>query len=155
LTEPLSRSGLEAEVAQGDTLSWEPEAPADLILLDAPCSATGIFRRHPDVLYRSGPRQIAEMAEVQQAMLERAAPWVKPSGILIYATCSLEPAEGEEQITAFLSTHSDFQIVAPSSSELPEGIIANGEGAIRTLPGMLEAEGGLDGFFIARLRRAL
>ena len=154
LSENLKRSGLDAQVMQGDALSWEAEAPCDLILLDAPCSATGIFRRHPDVLYRTGTRQIAEMAEVQQAMLKRAACWVKPDGMLIYATCSLEPAEGEEQIAAFLAAHPDFHILAPDPSELPEGIAATSEGIIRTLPDMMEPKGGLDGFFIARLRRS-
>ena len=148
----LKRSGLAADVAQGDALLWEPEAPADLILLDAPCSATGIFRRHPDVLYRAGPRQIAEMAEIQAAMLDHAAAWVKPGGILIYATCSLERAEGEDQIAAFLTRHTGFTIDPVRAEELPAGISPTAEGFIRTLPGMLEEDGGADGFFVARLR---
>lgn len=148
----LKRSGLAADVAQGDALLWEPEAPADLILLDAPCSATGIFRRHPDVLYRAGPRQIAEMAEIQAQMLDRAAGWLKPGGILIYATCSLERTEGEDQIAAFLTRHTGFTIDPVRAEELPAGISPTAEGFIRTLPGMLEADGGADGFFVARLR---
>jgi 16S rRNA (cytosine967-C5)-methyltransferase len=148
----LTRSGLSAEVAQGDALLWEPKAPADLILLDAPCSATGIFRRHPDVLYRAGPRQIAEMAEVQAQMLDRAAAWVKPGGMLIYATCSLERVEGEDQIAAFLARHPGFAVDPIRADELPEGITPTAEGTLRTLPGMLEEAGGADGFFVARLR---
>lgn len=153
LAENLTRSGLGAqvEVAQGDALTWEPTAPADLILLDAPCSATGIFRRHPDVLYRAGPRQIAEMAEVQAAMLDRAADWLKPSGILIYATCSLERAEGEDQIAAFLERYPRFVVSPVETSELPAGIVPTSEGFVRTLPTMLEGQGGADGFFVARL----
>jgi len=154
LSENLKRSGLEAQVAQGDALSWEPSEPADLILLDAPCSATGIFRRHPDVLYRAGPRQIAEMAEQQREMLARAASWVKPGGALIYATCSLERAEGEAQIEAFLAAHGDFRICAPSLTALPEGITPTEQGTVRTLPGMLEDKGGVDCFFIAHMIRS-
>ncbi len=147
----LKRSGLSADVAQGDALLWERQAPADLILLDAPCSATGIFRRHPDVLYRAGPRQIAEMAELQAAMLDRAAAWVKPGGMLIYATCSLERAEGEDQIAAFLARNPAFSVERVQAEELPAGISPTAEGFIRTLPGLLEDEGGADGFFVARL----
>src|SRR3546814_191528 len=85
----MERTGLAAEIVQGDIRSWEPGAPVDAILLDAPCSATGIFRRHPDVLHRVEPRQIAEMAALQTDLLARAARWVKPGGTLVYATCSL------------------------------------------------------------------
>ncbi len=153
MAENLARSGLAATVEQGDALTWEPEAPADLILLDAPCSATGIFRRHPDVMHRVGPRQIAEMAEIQTQLLNRAAGWVKPGGLLIYATCSLEQAEGEDQIAAFLKHHPDFSLSAPIAGELPNGIIPNADGSIRTLPTLLTDKGGLDGFFIARMVR--
>lgn len=151
MADNLKRSGLAAQVMQGDALSWQPDAPADLILLDAPCSATGIFRRHPDVLYRAGPRLISDMAEQQAALLDRCAPWVKPGGLLIYATCSLERAEGEEQIERFLNTHSEYQVQPPRKDELPAGISVTPQGCIRTLPGMMEDKGGLDGFFIARL----
>lgn len=149
----LERSGLGAQVAvaQGDALGWEPDAPADLILLDAPCSATGIFRRHPDVLHRAGPRQIAEMAEIQAAMLDRVAGWLKPGGTLIYATCSLEQAEGEDQIAAFLTRHTGFALDPVRAEELPVGLAPTAEGTLRTLPGMLEDAGGADGFFVARL----
>ena len=150
----LARSGLSASVLQADALGWAPETPADLVLLDAPCSATGIFRRHPDVLYRAGDRQIAEMAEQQALLLDRAAHWVKPGGLLIYATCSLERAEGEDQIAHFLTDHPEFSIAAPTAQDLPPGISANEQGCIRTLPGMLAEQGGIDGFFIARMRRA-
>ncbi|MGE4410209.1 MAG: RsmB/NOP family class I SAM-dependent RNA methyltransferase [Sphingobium sp.] len=154
MADNLARSGLSASVLQADALGWAPETPADLVLLDAPCSATGIFRRHPDVLYRAGDRQIAEMAEQQALLLDRAAHWVKPGGLLIYATCSLERTEGEDQIARFLTDHPEFSIAAPTAQELPPGISANEQGCIRTLPGMLAEQGGIDGFFIARMRRA-
>ncbi len=152
LSENLARTGLSAEVVQGDIRKWAPDAPVDAILLDAPCSATGIFRRHPDVLHRIEPRQIAEMAELQGELLERAASWLKPGGTLVYATCSLERAEGEDRIAAFLDRHAGWTIEAARIDELPAGISPDESGFIRTLPGMLAEAGGLDGFFVARLR---
>ena len=98
LSENLARTGLQAEIVAADVLTWPPPGPVDAILLDAPCSATGIFRRHPDVLHRVRPRAIAELAEDQQAMLARAAGWLKPGGTLVYAVCSLEPEEGEQVV---------------------------------------------------------
>ncbi|MEZ5655132.1 MAG: RsmB/NOP family class I SAM-dependent RNA methyltransferase [Sphingobium sp.] len=153
LAQNLKRSSLSAQVAQGDALTWEPPTPADLILLDAPCSATGIFRRHPDVLHRAGPRQIAETAELQERMLARAASWVKPGGMLIYAVCSLERAEGEDQIVRFVESHPTFAIESEIESAIQTRLKPDSTGYIRTLPGMLEEEGGLDGFFICRLKR--
>src|SRR5690606_18039669 len=96
----LARTGLSADVVVADALTWQPEVPFDAILLDAPCTATGTARRHPDVLHRIGPRQIAEMAELQAKLLERASGWLKPGGQLIYAVCSLEREEGDERAVA-------------------------------------------------------
>ncbi|SNS45793.1 RsmB/NOP family class I SAM-dependent RNA methyltransferase [Sphingopyxis indica] len=152
LGDNLKRTGLAAEIVQGDIRRWAPEAPADAILLDAPCSATGIFRRHPDVLHRVGPTQIADMAELQAELLDRAAGWVKPGGQLVYATCSLEQAEGEEQIAAFLAAHGGWTVEPARPGELPAGIAPDASGFVRTLPVMLADAGGLDGFFVARLR---
>jgi len=149
----LERSGLSAQVIAADALQWQPDAPVDLILLDAPCSATGIFRRHPDVLYRVGPRQIAEMAELQLRLLDRVADWLAPGGTLIYATCSLERAEGEDQIAAFLARHSDYALVPVENITLTDGIDRDKSGFIRTLPGQLQSVGGLDGFFVGKLIR--
>lgn len=151
--ENMSRTGLEGEVVIADALHWEPEATADAVLLDAPCSATGIFRRHPDVLHCIGARQIAEREDLQSGLLDRAADWVKPGGILLYAVCSLEPEEGEDQIDQFLDRHADFTLDAVTSEELPEGIAPTDNGCVRTLPNMLADQGHLDGFFIARMRR--
>jgi 16S rRNA (cytosine967-C5)-methyltransferase len=124
------------------------------VLLDAPCSATGIFRRHPDVLHRVSPILIEEAAALQARLLERAAGWVRPGGRLVYATCSLEPVEGETQLEAFLAAHPEYAIEPVRPDELPKGVAPTDRGWLRTLPGMLEAEGGCDGFFIARLRRS-
>ncbi|MGH6633209.1 MAG: RsmB/NOP family class I SAM-dependent RNA methyltransferase, partial [Sphingopyxis sp.] len=148
----MERTGLSADIVQGDIRSWAPEGQADAVLLDAPCSATGLFRRHPDVLHRIEPRQIAEMAVLQTELLARAARWVKPGGTLIYATCSLEQAEGEGQVSTFLDRHAGWTIDPARTEELPEAIATDGKGLIRTLPDMLADAGGLDGFFVARLR---
>lgn len=152
LSDNLARTGLSADVVQGDIRKWEPQTAVDAVLLDAPCTATGIFRRHPDVLHRIEPRQIGEMATLQSELLDRAADWLKPGGTLVYATCSLERAEGEDQIAAFLSRHLGWTVGPVMASELPGSIAPDAGGFIRTLPGLLADAGGLDGFFVARLR---
>ena len=149
----LERTGLQAETVIADLRKWDGEGQYDAVLLDAPCSATGTFRRHPDVLHRIGVRQIAELFELQKSLLEHAAKRVKPGGALVYATCSLEPEEGEAQAAAFLESHADFSAAPIDKGALPDGITANG-GQLRTLSGMLADQGGLDGFFVAAFTRA-
>jgi 16S rRNA (cytosine967-C5)-methyltransferase len=154
LSDNLARTGLQARVVAADLEQWQPDGPADIVLLDAPCSASGIFRRHPDVLYRVRPRIIAELAELQARLLDRVADWVRPGGLIVYATCSLEPEEGEAQIDRFLAARRDFAIDPVLPSELPEGVgPAHPRGWLRVLPGMLADAGGLDGFFMARMMR--
>ena len=145
--ENLARTGLEAEVVEADALAWQPADRYDAILLDAPCSATGTCRRNPDVLHRIGARQIAEMAELQGALLGRAVDWLKPGGRLIYAVCSLEAEEGEA-----LASRVALAADPIHAAELPAGLGPSSEGWLRTDPGMLAENGGLDGFFIARWR---
>ena len=141
----LKRTGLAASTVRADALTWEPKHQFDAILLDAPCTATGTARRHPDVLHRIGARQIEEMAELQAALLDRAKGWLKPGGIFVYATCSLEREEGEDQTNAI-----DLAPLPIGSQNLPAGLEPTAEGWLRTDPGMLGEVGGLDGFFIAR-----
>ncbi|MGO4167994.1 RsmB/NOP family class I SAM-dependent RNA methyltransferase [Novosphingobium sp. YAF33] len=148
LRDNLKRIGLEAEVVQADVLTWEPEQKFDAILLDAPCTATGTARRHPDVLHRIAGRQIEDMTAIQEKMLERAAGWLKPGGRLVYAVCSMEPEEGEEQADKVSLTP-----VPVTASELPQGLSPTAEGWARTDPGMLADVGGLDGFFIGRWQK--
>ncbi len=153
LSENLDRVALSARVLTADVRQWKPDAPADAVLIDAPCSATGIYRRHPDVLHRIGLRQIAELAELQAELLARATNWVKPGGTLVYATCSLEQAEGEAQIERFLAATPGWAIQRPAEEHLPQGIAPTEQGWVRTLPQTLADSGGTDGFFIVSLRR--
>ena len=145
LKDNLKRTGLKAQPLRADALAWEPKHRFDAILLDAPCTATGTCRRHPDVLHRIGPRQIAEMAELQAVLLERAAGWLKPGGTLVYAVCSLEREEGEARAAKVKLTPDPIR-----AEELPAGLAPTPEGWLRTDPGMLAEAGGLDGFFVAR-----
>lgn len=140
VAENLARTGLEAELVTADLLKWEPAEPVDAILLDAPCSATGIFARHPDVLHRIRPRDISDLAAIQAKMLARAHQWLKPGGTLIYATCSLEPEEGEQIVEA-----SGLPIKAVTEQELVAGLAPDHAGRVRIFP-----RDHLDGFFVAR-----
>ncbi|MGN3974336.1 RsmB/NOP family class I SAM-dependent RNA methyltransferase [Tsuneonella sp. SYSU-LHT278] len=148
LVENLDRTRLSAEVVAADALAWEPGRTWDAILLDAPCTATGTCRRHPDVLHRIGPRQIEEMAELQSALLDRARGWLAPGGTLVYATCSLELAEGEAHAAPVA-----LDRLPIGAGELPSGLAPTPEGWLRTEPWMLGEAGGIDGFFAARWRR--
>ena len=141
----LARTGLTAELVTADALTWEPNARFDAILLDAPCTATGTCRRHPDVLHRIGGREIAAMAELQRELLDRATRWLAPGGRLVYAVCSLEPAEGEAQVANLALIPDPISV-----DELPAGLAASPEGWLRSDPGMLAEHSGLDGFFVAR-----
>jgi 16S rRNA (cytosine967-C5)-methyltransferase len=149
LRENLARTGLEAEVVVADALIWRPEEPFDAILLDAPCTATGTARRHPDVLHRVGERQIGEMAALQKRLVERASGWLVPGGRLVYAVCSLEREEGEDQARRIA--------LAPDpigAGDLPDWLSPTADGWLRTDPGVLLEHGGMDGFFIGRWRAA-
>jgi 16S rRNA (cytosine967-C5)-methyltransferase len=137
LRENLARTGLAAEIVAADVMKWSPADPVDAVLLDAPCSATGIYRRHPDVLHRVRPRGIIELAGIQKAMLARAADWLKPGGTLVYSVCSLEPEEGEQVVDTFLAARDDYRLAERQ----------------RILPGAYEEQGGADSFFIAKLVR--
>jgi 16S rRNA (cytosine967-C5)-methyltransferase len=148
LRENLARTGLCADIVVADALNWRPDEAFDAVLLDAPCTATGTCRRHPDVLHRIGPAQIAEMAQLQAQLLAKAADWLAPGGALVYAVCSLEREEGEEQVGAV-----SLSLDPISAAELPAGLAPDPQGWLRTDPGMLAEAGGLDGFFMARFRR--
>ncbi len=101
----LARLDLKADVVTADLLAWEPAEPFDAILLDAPCTATGTIRRHPDAAWLKRPEDVKSLATRQATMIDRAVSWLKPGGTLVYCTCSLEPQEGEEQVAAAIGRH--------------------------------------------------
>ena len=154
----LDRLGLSAQLVAADAATWKPEQLFDAVLLDAPCTATGTVRRHPDILRLRRQADVAALAETQRAILVNAANLVKPGGLLVYCTCSLEPEEGEHQIAAFLAGHGHFerQPIAPGEGSIEAGWITPA-GDMRTLPCHLQLAdpglSGMDGFYAARLRR--
>ncbi|MCB4770737.1 16S rRNA (cytosine(967)-C(5))-methyltransferase RsmB [Ancylobacter sp. Lp-2] len=157
LAQNLARLGLAAEVVEADAANFKG-GPFDAVLIDAPCSATGTIRRHPDVAWSKAPADIASLCVLQGRILRNAADLVRPGGVLVYSTCSLEPEEGERQIEALLAARADYERVPVQPGE--NGIAAewiNAAGEVRTLPTHLPHEdprrSGLDGFFAARLRR--
>jgi 16S rRNA (cytosine967-C5)-methyltransferase len=152
LKDNLRRTGLKASPVRADALVWEPKHRFDAILIDAPCTATGTCRRHPDVLHRIGRGQIAGMVELQRTLVARAAEWLNPGGVLVYAVCSLEAEEGEEQ-AAWIDAELGLTPQPIIAEELPAGLTPRAQGWLRTHPGMLADEGGLDGFFVARWMR--
>ena len=153
----LQRLGLEADLVEADVLTWAPAEPFDAILLDAPCSATGTIRRHPDIPWLKRPEDITKLATLQSRMIDRAVGWLRPGGTLVFSTCSIEPEEGEHQMAQALHRHS-LQIVPVSAQEIGgiDGVLLS-SGAVRTLPCHLPAAtprlSGLDGFFMMRVRK--
>ncbi|GJD41089.1 RsmB/NOP family class I SAM-dependent RNA methyltransferase [Methylobacterium bullatum] len=168
LSENLARLGLKAEIRVGDATQL-PETDAgtfDAVLLDAPCSATGTIRRHPDVAWTKAGGDVGRLGGLQRRLLDRAATLVKPGGRLVYCTCSLEPEEGEGQVAAFLARNPAFERLAIRPEEVGGlGELINGDGDLRTLPSHLSGDrvdgegapavvrGGIDGFFASRLVR--
>lgn len=144
----LARTGLAAAVVEADALAWVPDAPFDAILLDAPCSATGTFRRHPEVLLRADGEGLGRLVALQAGLLARAAGWLVPGGQLVFAVCSLDPAERPPVAPEGLRKDP----VMPG--ELPPGLLPQADGTVATLPGLWAGRGGADGFQIARYRRA-
>ncbi len=160
LDENMRRLGLADRVSsvQADVLDWRPSEPFDAVLLDAPCTATGTIRRHPDLMHLKSDADVRRLAGLQTRFLDAAAVMVAPGGTLVYCTCSLEPEEGEQQITRFLEAHTDFARAPITASEV--GGIADwvtADGDLRTLPHQMPVEApyksGMDGFYAARLVR--
>jgi 16S rRNA (cytosine967-C5)-methyltransferase len=152
LTENLARTGLSAEVVAADATQWADRRRFDAVLLDAPCSATGTFRRHPDVLWAARPADIVTLSALQARLLDAAAQRVNAGGRLVYCVCSLEPEEGQSQVDAFLVRTPGFALdpIGPGEGGAPDASLTPG-GSLRILPH--HRPGGTDGFFIARLRR--
>ncbi|HEX4505967.1 MAG TPA: transcription antitermination factor NusB [Alphaproteobacteria bacterium] len=154
----LERLQLTAAIVAADAQAWKPAgaALADAVLLDAPCTATGTTRRHPDIPLTKTPQDLAQLSRLQAALLDRAVALVRPGGTVVYCTCSLEPEEGEQQIARLLSDHPEVARRPVEASEiggLHEAITKDGD--VRTLPCHWGEQGGMDGFFAARLVRRI
>lgn len=153
----MARLGYAPEIVLDDAVTYAAPEPFAGILLDAPCSATGTFRRHPEVLWHRQATDIAGRARLQQSLIANAVRALAPGGSLIYCVCSLEPQEGEAQIDWMLETFPELTLDPVRPEELP-GLeqAVTPAGLVRTHPGMApaNAEGGMDGFFVARFRRA-
>ncbi len=155
LVRNLGRLSLDAEIVVADALEWQAPEPFDAVLLDAPCTATGTIRRHPDVPWVKSPADVDRLAEAQGRLLEAALRALAPGGTLVYAVCSLQPEEGPERVAALLAGGAPVARDPVQRAELkglPVDLTPAGE--VRTLPCHLAASGGLDGFFVARLKRA-
>lgn len=152
LVENLSRLKLTAETVVADATQWQPPAPAEGVLLDAPCSATGTIRRHPDVAHLKAPEDVTRLQPVQDRLLDAAAAALAPGGTLVYCVCSLQPEEGPQRIAAFLSRHPGM-VRQPVAAREVGGLaeLISTEGDLRTLPCHLASAGGMDGFYAARL----
>ena len=153
LVENLLRTRLAVDVQVADALDWEPPGPFDAILLDAPCSATGTIRRHPDLPYRKSGRELQSLVPLQDALLDRAWGWLRPGGSLVYAVCSLLPAEGVRRLAAFRERQPKARLVPVEAAALGAPVEAVVDGCLRTLPSHWEPLGGMDGFFAARLEK--
>lgn len=155
LRENLARCRLEAEIVAADALAWDGPRDFDAVLLDAPCSATGTIRRHPDLPYVRDGAGLRDLARLQSDLIDRALGHLRPGGRLVYATCSLLPEEGERQIAAALGRHPGLAVERRAGDlpgRAPRWITPGG--ALRIRPDDWPDLGGLDGFYIAALRRS-
>jgi 16S rRNA (cytosine967-C5)-methyltransferase len=152
VTENLTRCGLSAKLVNADVLEWHPEAPLDAILLDAPCSATGTIRRHPDLPFIRDGHGIGDLIELQEKLLDHALSLLRPGGRLVYATCSLIPDEGEVQVDEALVRHPGLTVERPTLDGIDPAWITE-EGGLRLRPDYWADNGGMDGFYMAVLRK--
>ncbi len=154
LSENLTRLSLSAETVVADAREWRPEEPFEAVLLDAPCSATGTLRRHPDIAHLKGAKEVAKLTALQDRLLANAFHMLTPGGVLVYATCSLQPEEGPARIETLLAGGTPLAR-APLRAEEIGGLndLVTPLGDLRTLPCHLDEHGGLDGFYACRLRR--
>ncbi|MCV6545732.1 MAG: methyltransferase domain-containing protein [Cohaesibacter sp.] len=150
----LDRTGLEATLIQGDALKQKFQTKFPAILLDAPCSATGTMRRHPELIHQRNAADIAHFAKIQARMLRHAANLLEDNGCLVFCTCSLQQAEGPDLVANFLMEYPDFSIDPIEAEQNPElAAFIQGDGSIRTRPDQMAELGGLDGFYAIRFRK--
>jgi 16S rRNA (cytosine967-C5)-methyltransferase len=147
----LARTGLTAELVVADALVWKPDGPFDAILLDAPCSATGTVRRHPDLPFVKDGSEVAGLVALQAQLLDRALGWLRPGGRLVFATCSVLPEEGEDQVAAALERHPGLAVERVELAGV-EPAWWTEAGGLRLRPDYWADRGGMDGFFMVRLR---
>ncbi len=152
LRQNLSRTGLAARVIAADALEWAPAQPVDVVVLDAPCSATGTLRRHPDLPHARPAPDLAPLFDLQAALIDRALGWLKPGGRLLYCTCSLLSREGEAQAAAALDRHPDLRI-APHRPAGTDDVWWTAEGHLRLRPDYWPEHGHMDGFFATVLAK--
>ncbi|NNE80440.1 MAG: methyltransferase domain-containing protein [Silicimonas sp.] len=152
VAENSARTGLAAELITADALEWTPPAPFGAILLDAPCSASGTLRRHPDLAHARDGSGIDALVDLQAKLLDRAVDWLAPDGRLVYCTCSLFPEEGENQIGAALARHPHLSLSRPEAPWIDPKWCAT-EGGLRLRPDHWAEIGGIDGFFVAMLEK--
>jgi 16S rRNA (cytosine967-C5)-methyltransferase len=150
LRENLARTGLQARVVTADALQWVPDAVFDAVLLDAPCSATGTIRRHPDLPFLRQAGDIAGLVALQAQLIDRALGFLKPGGRLVYCTCSLLQDEGEAQVAAGLARHPGLVLLRPEVAGIEPAWM--GERGLRLRPDYWAERGGMDGFYMACLQ---
>ncbi|MBV9813845.1 MAG: RsmB/NOP family class I SAM-dependent RNA methyltransferase, partial [Acetobacteraceae bacterium] len=150
LRDNLARLRLTAECVVADAVGWRPQAPVDAVLLDAPCSATGTIRRHPDVPHLKRRRDIPSLVAMQDRLLDAACAMLRPGGRLVYAVCSLQPEEGPARVCSAVG-RLPLLLDPITLPELPEAVTA--QGTLRTTPALWPERGGMDGFYAARLVR--
>ncbi len=148
VAENLARTGLSARLVVADALHWRPDALFDAVLLDAPCSATGTIRRHPELPFLKDGSEIAELATLQRAMFDIALSMLKPGGRMVFCTCSLLPDEGEAQLAGALTRHPGLTVVRPDLAGIDQSWITEA-GGLRLRPDYWADKGGMDGFFMA------
>jgi 16S rRNA (cytosine967-C5)-methyltransferase len=154
LEENLARLALAAETVVADAATWRPPEPTQFVLLDAPCTATGAIRRHPDVPHLKTEADVTRLAQVQERLLAAAVEMLAPGGTLVFCTCSLEPQEGPEVVARLLARGGGVARAPIAAGEIGGlGECLSADGDLRTLPCHLAGEGGLDGFYAARLVR--
>ena len=155
LRENMARLGFPAQTVAADIADWRPPEPAGYVLLDAPCTATGTLRRHPEIAYLKSPLDAAKLVDAQDRLLDAAAQMTAPGGLLVYSVCSLDPREGRSRVASFLARNAAFKRVPVAADEIGDASeLLSKDGDLATLPCHWAEQGGMDGFYAARLQRA-
>ena len=154
LDDNLRRLGLKAETVVADGVTWRPPGPVDAVLLDAPCSATGTIRRHPDLVWMKTASDLAALTSLQDRLLRAAFAMVRPGGTVVYAACSLQAEEGPGRIATLRAAGIPAELIPIAPADVSgQAQLIDDAGCLRTLPCHFAKEGGVDGFFAARFRR--